>query len=168
MNEAATSKSQDSQDKRKFRNYFLQPLLQIKLGLYSIILTAVFSLTVAIILYLNLVDFAAIIFALTDSESEIRELFTEYVSHTRWWIFLLILGFLATNIAVSVIFTHKLVGPTIAFRNQLEMLRKGDFSREITLRKGDAFEEVAEEINLLTKQLAENNGKISDQSTAHS
>jgi len=163
MDEAAAGTSQNSQDKRKFRNYFLQPLLQIKLGLYSIILTAAFSLTVAMFLYLNLVDFAAIIFALTDSESEIRELFTEYVSHTRWWIFLLIFGFLVTNIAVSVIFTHKLVGPTVAFRNQLEMLRKGDFSREVTLRKGDAFAEVAEEINLLTKQLANNNGKISDE-----
>ena len=72
MGDAENVTGQNAQDKRKFRNYFLQPLLQIKLGLYSIILTAVFSLTVSVILYLNLVDFATIIFALTDSESEIR------------------------------------------------------------------------------------------------
>lgn len=148
-------------DQRRIKNFLLQPLLQIKLGLYSILLAVFFSATTVAVLYLNLVDFATIIFALTDSESEIRELFTEYVSQTKWWILVLVLFFLVTNVIVSVTFTHRLVGPTVAFRNQIEKIRQGDFSQAIHLRKGDAFVEVADEINKLTQQLSKNKGSIS-------
>ena len=159
--EVKTSTVSGKRDQRKIKNFLLQPLIQIKLGLYSILLAIFFSATTLAVLYLNLVDFATIIFALTDSESEIRELFTEYVSQTKWWILVLVLFFLVTNITVSVTYTHRLVGPTVAFRNQIEKIRNGDFSQAIHLRKGDAFGEVADEINKLTQQLSENNGSIS-------
>ena len=159
--EEKTSTVSGKRDQRKIKNFLLQPLIQIKLGLYSILLAIFFSATTLAVLYLNLLDFATIIFALTDSESEIRELFTEYVSQTKWWILVLVLFFLVTNITVSVTYTHRLVGPTVAFRNQIEKIRKGDFSQTIHLRKGDAFGEVADEINKLTQQLSENNGSIS-------
>ncbi|MCB9229417.1 MAG: hypothetical protein H6618_07385 [Deltaproteobacteria bacterium] len=146
--------------KRKLRNYFLQPLLQIRLGLYSILLTILFSATIMMILYLNLEDFTTILLALTDSESEIRELFSEYISQTIWWVLILVLIFIITSISVSVVYTHKLVGPTIAFRSQIEKLRHGEFQSRITLRKGDGFQEVADEINLLTEILRKNNGTI--------
>ena len=125
-------------DQRRIRNYLLQPLLQIKLGLYSILLAICFSSAILLIVYLNLRDFAQIIVALTDSESEIRELFYEYATASQWWIALLVMGFLISNIVISVTYTHKLIGPTIAFKSQLERIRTGDFSQKVNLRPTQA------------------------------
>ena len=148
-------------DQRRIRNYLLQPLLQIKLGLYSILFALFFSSVILLIVYLNLRDFAEIVVVLTDSGSETRELFFEYATASQWWIGLLVMGFLISNIIISVTYTHKLIGPTVAFRSQLERIRSGDFSQRVNLRKGDAFIEVATELNLLTDMLSENEGSIS-------
>ena len=150
-----------TKDQRRLRNYLLQPLLQIKLGLYSILLALCFSSVIISSVYINMKDFADIIVALTEHESEIRELFFEYANLSQWWIGFFVFGFLLSNIIISVTYTHKLVGPTIAFRNQLERLRSGDFSQKVSIRKGDAFIEIANEINLLTDTLANNDGSIS-------
>ncbi|MFK7823558.1 MAG: hypothetical protein AB8G05_05345 [Oligoflexales bacterium] len=147
-------------DQRRLRNYLLQPLLQVKLGLYSIILALCFSSVIILIVYLNMKDFADIVVVLTEHESEIRELFFEYAAISQWWISFFVLGFLLSNIIISVTYTHKLVGPTIAFKNQLERLRSGDFSQKVSIRKGDAFMEIANELNLLTEILEENDGNI--------
>ena len=145
---------------RKLRNFLLQPLLQIQLGLYTVAVTACFSAVVLFILHMNLSDFSRIISSLSESGSELQLLFDQYVIQTWAWIMVLIPGFLLVNIAVTVVYTHKLVGPTVAFRRQLVRIRRGDFSGTVQLRKGDAFLEVAHEINLLTRHLQENNGRI--------
>lgn len=149
-NRAFTPRFSRGLGQRKLRNLLLQPLLQIRLGLYSILLTIFFSGMILGVLYLNLMDFTQIVLALTDSESEIRDLFADYISQTIWWIGILIVTFIASSIVLSVTYTHKLVGPTIAFRHQLQKLQRGQFDNKIQLRKGDAFQEIANEINMLT------------------
>ena len=142
-------------DQRLLKNWLLQPLLQIRLGIYSIILAAIFSLAIGFILYFSLGDFSEIVLALTDSESEVMALFESYLASTRWWIAIIVTGYFITTLSVSIVFTHRLVGPTVAFRNHIVKLRDGDYEGRITLRKGDAFWEVADELNKLTEVLAE-------------
>lgn len=119
-----------------------------------------FSAVIMLIVYLHMKDFAQIIIALTESQSEIRELFFDYAYASQYWIALLVVGFLISNIVISITYTHKLIGPTIAFRNQLQRIRSGDFSKKVSLRKGDAFIELAEELNELTDTLEKNGGFI--------
>jgi hypothetical protein len=52
---------------------------------------------------------------------------------------------------VAVIFTHKLIGPTIAFRRHIRMIAEGKFQYRTKLRKGDAFQEVASDLNKLSE-----------------
>ena len=148
------------QQQRKLKNFFLQPLLQIRLGLYSVLLAVFFSSIIFSILYLNLIDVATIIQTLTDSGSGTRALFHEYISQTTWSIVSLILVFVASSIMISVTYTHKLVGPTVAFRHHLQKLRQGNFKDRIALRKGDAFGEIAWELNQLTELLEQHQGSI--------
>lgn len=154
---------ESNRKKRKLRNWLLQPVLQIRLGMYSIMLAGIFSVAVFVILYHNLVDFAEIVVTLTDSESEIRELFNSYMANTKWWLVIIIVSYFLINLMISIVFTHRLVGPTVAFRSHLERLSRGDFTQRVILRKGDAFTEVADELNRLTEILVENEGRLPSQ-----
>jgi signal transduction histidine kinase len=144
---------QDGPKKRRFRNFLLQPLVQVKLGLYSIIMAMIFSGTVATILIVHLSKFAEIVLALTDVEDEVGDLLNTYMADVKWWLLLAIIVFLVANILVSVLYTHRLVGPTFAFRRHIRSLAEGNYRARTFLRKGDAFIEVADELNNLSEVL---------------
>lgn len=139
--------------KRQMRNFLLQPLLQIKLGIYMILLTSLFSSAIAGILYVNLARFAAIVLQLTDVEDEVTDLLNAYMHDTRWYLGSAILVFLLLNVMISVLYTHRLVGPTYAFRRHIRALSEGRYQIRTILRKGDAFAEVADELNHLSEVL---------------
>jgi methyl-accepting chemotaxis protein len=138
---------------RRIKNMLIDPLVQVRLGLYSILLALIFSCVVSYILYANLSKFAVIVMALTDVEEEVKGLFVTYMADARWWLLLAIVIFLIVNIAISIFFTHKLIGPTVAFSRQLNSLIAGDYSTRVNLRKGDSFLDIAEKLNQLSEKL---------------
>lgn len=142
-----------SKPKRRIRNFLLQPLLQVKLGLYAIFLSFLFVATTGFLLYTNFANFIDAVVQLTDVEDDVKDLFLEYWHDTRLWIVGCCAAYFLATIVVSVIFTHRLVGPTIAFRRHIRSLREGKFQARTFLRRGDAFSEVADEINLLSEVL---------------
>jgi len=145
--------SEGGKAKRRVRNFLLQPLIQVKLGLYSILLAAGFSAAIGGILYVNLAKFAQIVLQLTDVEDEVYDLLNTYMADTKWWLALAIAVFLVCNVLVSIIYTHRLIGPSIAFRRHIRNLAEGRFNARTYLRKGDAFVEVADELNHLSEVL---------------
>lgn len=139
--------------RRRFRNYLLQPLLQIRLGLYSIVLALLFSLAILSILYVNLYRFYEMVLELTDMRQEVSQVLESYLTDTIWWVVAVVLTYLAVNVVMSVFFTHRLVGPTIAFRRHVQALKQKKYNSRIVLRKRDAFKEVAEDLNQLAQSL---------------
>lgn len=146
--------------KRRFRNFLLQPLLQVKLGLYAIILSTLFACAMAVILYQNFAGLVNAIVLLTDAEDEVRDLFLDYWRGTQIWIYLTFLVYLGSTVAISVLYTHRLVGPTIAFRRHLQDLTAGQYGARTFLRRGDAFKEVADELNRLSETLEKEGIKV--------
>jgi hypothetical protein len=140
---------------RSLKNYVLQPLLQVKLGLYSILLSMFFALAVSGILYLNLSKISAVVLQLTLVEDEVRDLLNQYLDPAKLQTILLMLLYIVVNIVVTVLYTHKLIGPTIAFRRHIRMIAEGQYQHRTTLRKGDAFQEVADDLNSLSAVLAD-------------
>ena len=149
----STSQVGGDKPKRLMRNFLLQPLLQVKLGLYAILLSAAFAGALATILYRNFSGLVNAIVLLTDAEDEVRDLFLDYWRGTQIWIYLTFGIYLAATVAISVLYTHKLVGPTIAFRRHLRSLGQGQVGVRTFLRRGDAFKEVADELNSLSEVL---------------
>ncbi len=49
--------------------------------------------------------------------------------------------------------SHRVVGPVVRIKKMLEAIGSGDFSQRITLRKGDALENLAEAINKMAERL---------------
>lgn len=145
--------------KRTVKNYLLQPLLQVKLGLYCIILAVLFAVALGAILYFNFAGLINSIILMTDAEAEVRDIFLSYWRDTQMWLYLSVGVYLVATVAISVVYTHKLVGPTIAFRRHLRNLAEGRFNSRTHLRRGDAFSEVADELNHLSEVLERKNSE---------
>lgn len=138
---------------RSVKNYALQPLLQIKLGLYSVILSSIFALLIVGILYFNLAKFSDIILELTGVKEEVQDLLDQYLSPAIYQIVTSAVLYVLINLVMTIIYTHKLIGPTIAFRRHVRMIAEGKYQYRTVLRKGDAFNELAEDLNKLSSLL---------------
>lgn len=148
----------ESTKKRKLSNFLLQPLLQTKIGLYSIILSFVFAVLIAIICYVNLGELFVFIIDMTEAPKEVHAIINSYLASMQAWIYLSLIGYVILTIALSIWYTHRLVGPTIAFRRHLEAIDNGEFDHRTILRKNDAFSEVAEKLNEVSANM-EKRGK---------
>ena len=160
----SAEQSSDPKVKRRLRNILLQPLVQVKLGMYSICLAFLFSIVIMTLLYMNFYRFYDMVLELTDLREEVSMLLQGYIMDATGWLLTTVIVYLIMNIAISVYYTHRLVGPTYAFRRHIDLLRNGDFDSRVQLRKGDAFEEVANDLNDLASQLDTNNGQIQKKS----
>jgi len=153
MSQPGQDKKAQGKASRSFRNYALQPLLQIKLGLYSILLSLGFALAVSGILYVNLAKFSDIILQLTGVEDEVKDLLNQYIAPAKIQVFATIVIYVVVNMVVTILYTHKLIGPTIAFRRHIRMIADGKLQYRTVLRKGDAFAELADDLNKLSSYL---------------
>jgi hypothetical protein len=50
----------------------------------------------------------------------------------------------------------------VAFKRHIRALREGNYDSRVVLRKGDAFDDVADELNLLAQALAKTDSEASD------
>jgi len=144
--------------KRRVRNFVLQPLLQVKVGLYFIIVSMMFAAALALIIYYNFGGLVNSIVLLTDAEDEVRELFLDYWKGTQLWIYMTFAIYLMASISLSVLYTHRMVGPTFAFRRHIRSIAEGRYNARTHLRKGDAFSEVADELNHLSEVMERTRG----------
>jgi len=150
MNEFKFGKS-----RRQLRNFLLQPITQIRLGLYAIVMSLVFSAVMGAITFTHLSRFAEVVTQLTDVEDEVAQLFKIAVADTKWWLVLTLVLYVLAMMVMSIIYTHRLVGPTIAFRRHINALMEGNFNVRTILRRYDAFHEVASDLNKLSEKLEE-------------
>lgn len=141
--------------KRKFRNFLLQPLLQVKLGLYSVLLAVGFATIIGGVFYYEFKGLYEIALKFTDLPEEFQELFFSHMQESANWIVACLLFYVVLTLFVSILYTHRLVGPTIAFRRHINALMAGQYESRIILRKHDAFLEVAEDLNRLAEKLQE-------------
>lgn len=142
-----------SASKRKFSNFLLQPLLQVRLGLYTILLSIVFGIGVFAIIYVNFKNFYELVLELTDLREEVTQILNTYIQGAVVWLVLALFVYFVITVGVSIFFTHKLIGPTYAFRRHIKELARGNYKSRVTLRKGDAFTEVADDLNELAVKL---------------
>ena len=140
--------------KRKLSNFLLQPLLQTKIGIYSIVLSFVFATIIGYICYQNLASLFDFILDLTDARQEVADVLANTMTTMQAWIYLSLFGYVLATMIISILYTHKLVGPTVAFLRHLDAIKRGDYEHRTTLRKNDAFSEVADKLNEVSEHFA--------------
>ncbi len=139
--------------KRQLSNFLLKPLLQTKIGLYCILLSLLFASFLGGLIYFNLAQFFQLVIEMTEAPEEVQTILWQQISSMQTWVYLSLGFYILAVIGISVWYTHKLVGPVVAFSRHFESLEKGDFSVRTILRKNDAFHDAASLLNRATEAL---------------
>ncbi len=74
------------------------------------------------------------------------------ILHRRIWPAVLVV--LAGVFVYTLLFSHRIVGPIYRINQVLQMMLRGEYPGNITLRKGDHFQETAELLERLSQQIA--------------
>lgn len=151
-------------NQRSARNYLLAPMLQVRLGIYSIVLGVLFAAGTLGVLYAGLTRSYLLILSLVDENEKavVRDIVETQFQEMATYIAVIAAAFMLGTTVVSVLYTHRLVGPTYAFRRHLKSLIEGRYEVRTVLRKNDAFTEVAADLNALAEHLHRGNAVKKD------
>lgn len=138
---------------RKLVNFLLQPMVQLKIGVINVCVSTIFVLLLGAYVYMKFVQFVDVVTTLTEASDEIGSMLTSYLNNVAITATVLGVIFVLVSLCASIFFTHRLVGPTIAFRRHIDALAAGDYKVKTKLRNHDAFVEVAESLNKLSESL---------------
>lgn len=141
------------QNQRNTRNYLLKPMVQVRLGLYSIVIGVLFAAGTLGVLYAALDRTLTLLLSLISEKDEAHRIIEQQFEQAALYLVVLCVVFVVSTVSVSILYTHRLVGPTYAFRRHLKALRDGRYEVRTMLRKHDAFTEVADDLNLLAEEL---------------
>ena len=144
---------QKTQNRRKIVNWLIKPSIQLRFGLYSNLLTLLLSGACAYFLFVSIEDLSQMLSVYIEKEKNFRGLVNNYLKQTQMTFSISVLCFLILNLILSVVLSHRVVGPIFAIHKQIKTLLKGDFSQRVRLRKDDAFKPLAKDLNQLTELL---------------
>ena len=142
--------------RRKAFNTFRLPGFQLRLPIVIVILSVVFACLAAILEHSTYGSIVAMEAPSNADSSYYAVLIEEQVRSA-----LLALGALVSLYSVSVVglwvwHSRRVMGPEVAFRRQVEALKNGDYTARVELRDGDAFAELASDLNELAVILESN------------
>jgi len=140
-------------ERRKARNFLLKPGIQLRLTLYVLLLSFTFMLLA--VLFGNLYfeqTYVTLLQSTTQSEY-VQRILARQSQEFRELALLLLSGYVLLMILVTVIYTHRLIGPVIPMRRHVQALREGRYANRVSLRRHDVFTELADELNKLAETL---------------
>ena len=140
-------------ERRKARNVLLKPGIQLRLPLYVLLLSFTFMLLA--VLFGNLYfeqTYVTMLESTTQSEY-VQRILARQTQEFKELALLLLSGYVLLMLAITVIYTHRLLGPTIPMLRHVKALREGRYAHRISLRRHDALTELANELNGLAETL---------------
>lgn len=143
----------DQKIKRR-RNYWINPKLQKAIIMRAIIA----NLALVGLLYaaekVFFMKMASMGEQMGFPADHVYYVFLKEQEKVKFWIFIATSGIISALSAWAGVFmSHRIAGPVVRIRNDLHRIANGEKIREIKLRNGDFFQEVADEVNSLTLKL---------------
>jgi hypothetical protein len=141
------------QRRRRLKGLFVSPSAQLRFYFPYLLITTISSFGI-LITYWKISSLLRI--GMESFRPEQNELVTLLSETSQWMLFLCIANFFTVAIVsyiVSVITSHKIFGAAFAIQRHVAGMRHGDFETQLSLRQGDEFQDIAEELNGLAKSL---------------
>ena len=143
---------------RRLRNFLLDPSRQLRSAVHFIGLYVVYSVLLSSV-FLH-VTFSQHSFVMThigqSEEANFVDMFQNpIIVEGLIEVSVLFLAFLLVAMTLTILFSHRVFGPLIPIKRQLEALYDGDYSKRVTLRRNDELKDIAEAINRLAERLEE-------------
>ncbi len=146
--------SQIPQSKQRYvKNLFLLPRIQWKIALLHILLTIGFMLGIAQYLSLAFGDIYNVLLESSNVSDQLQAQVGLQLSGYRKLLLVLFLAYIAVNVFIVAYYTHKIIGPTIPMKRHVKCLIDNKYDSRVILRKGDAFQDMAQDLNQLARLL---------------
>jgi len=141
-------------ERRKARNFLLKPGIQLRLTLYVLLLSFTFALLAVLFGNLYFEQTFVTLLQSTDQSEYVQRILARQTGEFKELALLLLSGYVLLMIVVTVIFTHRLIGPIIPIQRHVKALQEGRFTHRISQRRhDDAFNELVEQLNTLAETL---------------
>jgi methyl-accepting chemotaxis protein len=140
-----------STQQRKTANLLLQPGVQLKLPVYFLLMTTAFVTILAAAIASAYRSFFVTIAA--EQPAYVERILRAQTRDLVVVLGIIAVAYLLMVLTVAIVHSHRLVGPTVALRREVEALKNGDYSARVTLRRNDAFLELADDLNELASLL---------------
>ncbi|MGB5438340.1 MAG: HAMP domain-containing protein [Gammaproteobacteria bacterium] len=142
-------------ERRKARNLLLKPTLQIKLPLYILILSFTFGGLAMLLGYFYFEQLYMMMLENSTQGSYLQETIIGQLGNFMESSVMLLFGYALLVAGVTIVYTHRLIGPTVTISRHIQALKNGRYSSRISLRKNDELKELAAELNELAEILEE-------------
>lgn len=139
--------------KRKLVNYYLSPAVQTRYALINVAAMIIGMGALSILAFRKLplyIDSAVNSVPLEVDPASV-------ITYVLWSFIGVTAGVCIFTFVLSIIVTHRMVGPVYVFERHIRHLINGDYSSRITLRKGDDFKELSLLLNEVAEQLEKKN-----------
>ena len=135
----------------------LRPGIQLRLPAYLLGITVAFAMLIgwhSHVAFGDIYEMAARE-APPGAAALIQEQARDFVLFTA----VILAGYVLAVGVFCVAYTHRLIGPTVALRRQVQALKNGNYRQRVHLRRGDGtFEGLASDLNELTQILSYGRG----------
>ena len=124
--------------------YLINPKFQIRFSLYVCILVFLTSIIYPFSIY-ELMNTIITHFALKNPE--IASHYSDKRDSLILFLILLHMGFTCLTFFICIFFSHKIAGPLYKLQKHLKLLREDNNPGNLFFRKGDYFQELADDVN---------------------
>jgi len=138
---------------RKARNLLLQPVLQLKLALYVLLLSLAFVLITVLFGKLYFEQTFITLFENTTQAEYIQAVITRQINSFKSLSLLLLAVYAVLMVVLAAVYTHRMIGPTLPIMRHVKALNDGFYSHRVKLRRYDCFQDLANELNALAETL---------------
>jgi len=104
-------------------------------------------------------EFVQLALSLGKFDGEVQEVFLENWNSTKWILICFLSAYVVGVGALTIIYTHRLAGPMVAFKKHIDELKAKNFSSRVSLRKNDQFQDLASKLNELAASMESDSSK---------
>ena len=144
-------------ERRKAKNLLLSPVLQLKLPLYLLLLSFAFLLLALLLGHTYFDQLYVMMVENTEQGLYLREAIGQQTGNFIEVSITLLVMYVILMLAVTTLYTHRIIGPTIPITRHIRALKEGRYSHRVNLRQQDEFKELAVELNELAQILEQRN-----------
>lgn len=150
-------KSLGYREERRARNYLLQPALQLRLPLYILLLSSLFVLLGLLLGNLYFEQTYVTMIQNTTQAEYLQQVISEQLHEFKTLSLLLLFVYVLLTVVITTVYTHKLVGPVIPLSRHIRALTEGRYAHRVKLRRNDALQDLAGQLNELALKLEKGN-----------
>ncbi|OFZ14181.1 MAG: hypothetical protein A2X86_04835 [Bdellovibrionales bacterium GWA2_49_15] len=137
----------------KRRIYLVNPAFQLRFSIFVCLIVFISSLIYPLVIYDVLTE-------IIERNAQVSPDIAARLPKTRQELLIILslwqLGFTGMIFVICIFFSHKIAGPLYKLMKFFRAVRAGESPGRLFFRKGDYFNEVADEFNLTFEQIQEN------------